>query len=418
MLPLYAALIPTLILFCGLTVDIANLQLARISMQTAADAAALGAQVAHDREDSTFVTQGMDDAGLNGYTNGVNGVTVQISMNPPSGYFSGYNDVIVASVSQQVPTFFMGLAGFNQVTVAATAQAILTPCAYFTGAKGLTTYAVNLPNPTGSSIGYWGGSTLGCTVYVGTAINVGSISSLWANATDVVGASSSSVLSGGVFHAPRFGAQSVSDPLAGISQPTFSSCSHPAGTGITAGTGSVHITASGSYTLNPGTYCGGLNFSGGGTFTLNPGLYIICGGGTWNGVTVNGTGVTLFFTTQTAGSGYGQFIVENGSYNLSAPTTSTSSSIPSILIFGDRNWVNTSANGQDFQFLAGVYKGDGIYYTTGTGIEVSGSTFSGTNYFGFDTDNLYVVSSAICPLGNYSAFSTGNPFGHLGGLVQ
>jgi Flp pilus assembly protein TadG len=416
MLPLYAILLPVFLLFCGLTLDVANLELAKLSMQNAADAAALGAQVAHDREDSTYIAQGIADAGLNGYTNGVNGVTVSISDTPSSGDYSGYNDVIVATVSQPISTYFMGLAGLSTVSVSSSSQSIVTPCAYFTGAKGLTTYALNLSSPSGSSIGYWGGSNMGCTVYVGTSLFVGSISSLWANATDIVDPGSSSSISGGVYHAPRYGAAAVTDPLSGIAQPSFSSCSHPAGTGVAAGTAAVHITANGTYVLNPGTYCGGLNFSGGGTFTLNPGLYIICGGGTWNGVTVNGSGVTLFFTTQTAGSGYGQFIVENGTYTLSAPTVSSNNSIPKILLFGDRNWVHTAA--QDFQFLAGVYKGDGIYYTTGTGIEVSGSTFSGTNYFGFDTDNLYAVSSAICPLGNYSAFSNGNPFGHLGGLVE
>lgn len=417
MMPLYAALIPLLILFCGLTMDIANLQLTKLTMQTAADAAALGAQVAHDREDSTYATQGMADAGLNGFTNGVNGVTVQITKNPATGYYAGYNDVIVATITQQVSTYFMGLAGFNKISVSAAAKSMVTPCSYFTGAKGLTTYALNLQGPSGSSIGDWGGSDMGCTVYVGTGINVGSISSLWANATDVVGAASQSVLSGGIFHTPRFGAQSISDPLAGITQPAFSSCTHPAGTGVAAGTAAVNITASGTYVLNPGTYCGGLNFSGGGNFTLNPGLYIICGGGTWNGVHVTGTGVTLFFT-QKGDNNYGQFVVTMGTYTLSAPLTASSGSIPKIVIFGDRSWKNTSAGGQDFQFLSGVYQGDGIYYTTGTGIEVSGSTFSGTNYFGFDTDNLNIVSSAISPLGNYSAFSDGNPFANLGGMVE
>jgi len=418
MIPFYALLLPILFMFCGLTLDVANMEMTKMRMQSAADAAALGAQIAHDREDTDWVNQGIDDASVNGFTNGVNNTTVTVAENPTTGAYTGYYDAIVATIKQQVPTYFMKLAGVSNMTVSATGVSLMTPCAYFTGARSpaLTTYALNLS--TGSSIGRWGGSTMGCPIYVGTGIKVDSNSSLWTNAENVAGSNVASSLSGGIFHAPKYSTQSHADPLlAKITQPTFSSCSHPAGTGVASGTAPVHITTNGSYTLNPGTYCGGLNFSGGGTFTLNPGLYTICAGANWNGVHVNGTGVTLFFT-QKGDNIYGQFIVTMGTYNLSAPTSSANGGIPKILVFGDRHWVNTAPSGQDFQFLSGVYTGDGIYYTTGTGIEVLGSTFSGTNYFGFDTDNMLIVSSAVSPLGNYSAFSDGNPLGPIGGVVE
>jgi Flp pilus assembly protein TadG len=417
MIPFYALLLPILFMFCGLTLDVANMELTKLTMQNASDAAALGAQIAHDREDTDWVNQGIGDAGLNGFKNGVNSTIVTIAERPSTGTYAGYYDAIVVTIQQQVPTYFMRIAGVNSLTVNASSVSLMTPCSYFTGAKtpALTPYALNLS--TGSSIGRWGGSTMGCPIYVGTGIKVDSNSSLWTNAENVAGSNVASSLSGGVFHAPRYSAPAHSDPLTSITQPAFVSCNHPAGTGVASGTASVHITTNGSYTLNPGTYCGGLNFSGGGTFTLNPGLYIICAGANWNGVHVNGTGVTLFFT-QKGDNIYGQFIVTMGTYNLSAPISSANGSIPKILVFGDRHWVNTAASGQDFQFLSGVYTGDGIYYTTGTGIEVLGSTFSGSNYFGFDTDNMLIVSSAVSPLGNYSAFSDGNPFRPQGGLME
>ncbi|MFZ1085208.1 MAG: pilus assembly protein TadG-related protein [Terracidiphilus sp.] len=414
MMTFYALLLPVIILFCGLTLDVANLELTKMQMQSAADAAALGAQVAHDREDTAWVADGIADAGTNGFTNGVNGVVVTIAEQPSAGVYAGDYDAIQVTITKPVSMYIMRIAGVSNLTVMAQAASVMTPCSYFTGARSLTTYALNLS--TGSSIGRWGGSTMGCSIYVGTGMKADTNSSVWTNAENVVGSAASSLLSGGLFHAPHYGANAYSDPLSSITQPVFSSCNHPAGTGVTAGTASVHITANGSYTLNPGTYCGGLNFSGGGTFTLNSGLYIICGGANWNGVHVNGTGVTLFFT-QKGDNVYGQFIVTMGTYTLSAPGNG-GSGIPKIVVFGDRNWVNTSASGQDFQFLSGVYTGDGIYYTTRTGIEVLGSTFSGTNYFGFDTDNMLIVSSAVSPLGNYSSFSDGNPFRPLGGVVE
>jgi len=81
-----------------------------------------------------------------------------------------------------------------------------------------------------------------------------------------------------------------------------------------------------SVTLNPGVFCGSINFNGvtSGTVTLNPGLYEIHG--TWNvnsGWTVNGTDVTFYFVDQNA------MVHFNGATaaTLSAPTTGTYANI-------------------------------------------------------------------------------------------
>jgi Flp pilus assembly protein TadG len=81
-----------------------------------------------------------------------------------------------------------------------------------------------------------------------------------------------------------------------------------------------------SATLNPGVFCGSINFNGvtNGTVTLNPGLYEIHG--IWNvnsGWTVNGSGVTLYFVDQNAGVHFNS----TTSATLSAPTTGTYANI-------------------------------------------------------------------------------------------
>jgi Flp pilus assembly protein TadG len=70
-------------------------------------------------------------------------------------------------------------------------------------------------------------------------------------------------------------------------------------------------------TLNPGTYCGGINFNSGvKTITLNPGIYIIKDSWNINGATVNGNGVTFYFP------GNANFQLNgNTRFNISAPTT-------------------------------------------------------------------------------------------------
>jgi len=81
-----------------------------------------------------------------------------------------------------------------------------------------------------------------------------------------------------------------------------------------------------SVTLNPGVFCGSINFNGvtNGTVTLNPGLYEIHG--TWSvnsGWTVNGSGVTFYLVDQNA------LVHFNGTTGatLSAPTTGTYANI-------------------------------------------------------------------------------------------
>ena len=132
----------------------------------------------------------------------------------------------------------------------------------------------------------------------------------------------------------------ISDPFAG-KLPTVStnSCSSipNANNNLNYNSGSSAAVLSGgvygginfnntSVTLNPGVFCGSINFNGvtNGTVTLNPGLYEIHG--TWNvnsGWTVNGSGVTLYFVDQNA------MVHFNGTTGatLSAPTTGTYANI-------------------------------------------------------------------------------------------
>jgi hypothetical protein len=74
---------------------------------------------------------------------------------------------------------------------------------------------------------------------------------------------------------------------------------------------------SSTVTLNPGTYCGGINFNSGvSTITLNPGVYHIKEPWNINGAVVNGAGVTLYFP------GDANFQMNgNTRLNLSAPTS-------------------------------------------------------------------------------------------------
>jgi Flp pilus assembly protein TadG len=422
MSPLFAMTLMVSVLFCGITLDLGLIEFTKLHMQQAADAAALGAQVSHDQEDPNYLSNGVADAGLNGFTNGVNNTTVSLTEAPATGTYAGQYDAVQATITHQLPISFMaGLVG-SKKGITVTATALETPCVYILSAHSSVAPTYPLELTSGSSLGFMGGSSMGCPVYVTRGLSVSADSSLWTNATNVTGSAGASSVTGGFYHQPRYGALTQSDPLAytaacatlsaqcingnayGISPPSFSSCNYTNQTWIGA-----------TVALNPGTYCNSFNFTGQ-IVTLSPGLYIITGGATWTNAIVSGSGVTLYFT-QGGGSSFGQFKATSTPITLSAPTTSINGGIPTILMMNDPNWVPTSA--QDFQFLSGSSSsGDGIYYLNNTGISISSSTFTAADYLCFDVDNMLVTASAVQPRSNFSPVATGNPFTPIGNLVQ
>ena len=97
------------------------------------------------------------------------------------------------------------------------------------------------------------------------------------------------------------------DPFASMSPSTSAACTH-----------TNYSQSSGTYSLNPGVYCGGLTLTGGPTVALNPGTYVIrdgqlkmSGGGSMTGI-----GVTFVFEGSASVDLSG-----GGTYHLVAPTS-------------------------------------------------------------------------------------------------
>ncbi|WP_263376307.1 pilus assembly protein TadG-related protein [Granulicella aggregans] len=401
MIPLYAVVLPVLVLFCGLSIDIGMLELKKLQMQSATDAAALGAELEAERGTNNWVNIGIAEAGVNGFTNGSNNTTVSIVEQATSGAYNGRYDAIQATITQSVNTIFMGAFNGGKFTLTTQSSALMTPCVYTLGNGTLQNQSLEV----------YTGSLLGdsCPIYA-TTLDDESSGNIAVESVDISGSSSTSMVGGFVYPSPVYNVPTLTDPLASTASPTAfnGTCNHT----------SYSIT-SGSATLNPGNYCKGLNISNA-TVTLNPGLYTITGGASWSGATVSGTGVTLFFTTG-GGGGYGQLLVLSGStVTLSAANDSSTGTIPAtpaILVFADRNWTTTAA--QDFQVRNSSFTGDGIWYIPKAGLNVwSDTAFTGTNYLGIVADNLFTGGTQIKLLNNYSYITTGNPFRKLGTLVQ
>ena len=397
-LPFFAIVLPVMILFCGLVLDLSMLQLKTLQMQTAADAAAVGAELEAERGAGDWVSQGTADAAINGFTNGSKGLTVTLAQLPTSGPYAGRYDTLQASLTQQVSTIFMGALNGGTVTLRTQAAALMTPCVYLTGTGALQTYSLDLFS------GSFDGNT--CPININTSVRVQSNGNTATVAMNVAGASSSSSMSGFVYPAPHYNVPLIADPLAATVSPSFNgSCNYTS-----------YSLSGGTATLSPGNYCKGITLTNS-TVVLNPGLYIITGGATWNNSSVSGSSITLFFT-QGGGASYGKFTIANAStVTISAPNDTSNGTIPGILVFADRHWVTTDA--QDFALENSSIQGDGIWYLPGAGLYLSTcGTFTSPHYLGIVADNIYSGGTIINVMNNYSYLAGGNPFRLQGGLVQ
>jgi hypothetical protein len=246
-----------------------------------------------------------------------------------------------------------------------------------------------------------------CPLYVAKNVYLSSNMTLYEHALNATGpAGQSSLL--GTFNTPAYNAVTVVDPLAGVTQPTLGTCNH---TSFTVATSAWTV-------INPGNYCGTSSTPGmkltGANVSFNPGVYVITGGFHSTGTSLFGSGVTLFFT-KSGTTPYGQVIFDGVSQVYLTPPTS--GALVNIVLFTDRNWVHTTA--QDVQFNDSNFDGAGIWYVTGSGVQLTAkaSTWSST-YISVVTDSLYVESSTLNLFGDFSTINTGNPFRPKAVLVQ
>lgn len=434
MSPIFVLGLLVSVFFCGLTVDIGRMELKKVQLQTAADAAALGAELESERGVPGGVTNagtawdwvahGKADAALNGFTDGQNGTTVTIVQNPTSGAYAGRYDAIQATVSQTYKTIFMGVLNSGRYTLSAQAIALVPTCTYFLGAQSAS-YSYSFNNASA-------GLNSACPVYSGYSASVDAFAKMWGFGLNISGPSSSSLPQGWMTQVSQgpgasgnpagqsatYNAPIVTDPLSYIPHPTTTHCDFQS-----------YSLTSGSATLNPGTYCGsnaapstvGMNITNA-SVTLNPGLYYITGGVNWQHANVTGTGVTLFFSNRNGLNNYGQVNIGNSGgasvITLSAPTDSTNGAIPGILFFADRRWISTAS--MDFNFgTYGSFTGDGIWYLPNTGLYIwLNGTFSVPHYGSLVVRNTYIFGTSVNSNGDYSWLSGGSPFRRQAVLVQ
>jgi len=336
-----------LLAIVGLAVDTGYLQLVKTRMQAAADAAAIGGvQEIMQNGAGHVVSAAKADAALNGFTDGVNCVTITVNHPPASGSYTSDQTGVEAIVSQNVGPFFMRLLGFTSVNVRARAvarQGSGANCFY-----ALDPHAASAFSASGASAVHIGGGVMvessSATALVATGgahVTAASFTVVGNYFVDTSGAS--------VTPAPATHALPSGDPLAYLTPPAAGGAclqtNYSIGNGLTS-------------TIDPGVYCHGITIKGGAHITMNAGTYVLRGGGLTvsNGATLHGTGVT-FYNTQASGYTYAAVSLLGGvAVQLTAPTTG---SLAGILFFQDRSVAsglqNTFSNGSTSVFNGSLY---------------------------------------------------------------
>lgn len=307
-------LLPLLISFMALAIDVGYLYSVKRKLQTAADATALAC--AHQMQRAQPCT----------YQNGANN---DFAIDLPGFYGIDWSNVntsqpaanqVQVQVSQSTPTFFLKVISINSVDVNATARAEMRPNCVTT----LDPAAANsFQTSTGANL-----QMTDCGIFThsdhASAFNAVAGSTVNALSVDVVGGKTAT---GSVTPTPMVGVTGVGDPLAMLPDMTPGACDH------------INLEVKSSTTLSPGVYCGGITLRLKPTVTFSPGVYYLVGGGLNTGAgysAIVGAGVVFFNTQSLPTYPYGPILigVSNGnSFQLSAPT---SGAYKGILFYQDR----------------------------------------------------------------------------------
>lgn len=326
----------------SLGVEVASLFLKHRQMQSAADNAALaGAMALAASSTSGVTTEAKAVAAQNGFTSGVNSVSVTVNNPPLSGNLVGNAGAVEVLISQPQTLPLAGLTYKGPWTVGARAVATVgnnaSSCALELDTSSTT--GVQISNGAVVNLNQCG---LSANAIGGTAVSV--IGGATLNASTVVVSGAVNVSNGGAINVTgsiKTAQPATADPYSSVQIPTSSGCKYGS-----AGHPLTLAWASSTQTLKPdGVYCGGLVMGNGAQVVMTPGVYIIKGGAftLGGGITLTGTGVTIVLTG--SGSDYANVDIGNGAtVTLSAPTTGTTAG---LVFFQDPNAPHTETN--DFE---------------------------------------------------------------------
>lgn len=372
---LILAAVSTLLLvsILALALDLGSLQQQRRMAQTAADAGALAGaiEIWRNRIDSVEESAASETK-RNGFEHLVNGNVVTVTYPATNAPFAGPNFVHVA-VERTAPNFFAKVFGYSSSVIHTQATAGIT----------FSEYCLLVLDPSGNDALKLENSSRLTGLNCGAQVN--STSATGANVTGqqaqitvpFLGVGGPSI--GGVSKVtttttstPAYNVPPTADPMSQTVMPTVpNTCDF--------GSLSAGYNAVGTQTLQPGTYCGGINVQG--NYSLVNGLYILRGGGlrvVGGGFSLRstGTGTTFLNTAPPPGASYswGPVYIQAGSVSLDLfGNTDPTSALPSVLFYTD----------PAAPYMVNLFKANSVsrmdgtmYFPTGLVKFESGATFT------------------------------------------
>ena len=385
-------MLPVLLGISGLALDASLWYAQKRSAQAIADTAAYATilEISRTGDETLAKSAAKNDAIVHGLDESA-GDNITFNFPPKFGAYAGTPGYYEVIVERPAPVFLSGLfvGDFNTAAraVSGGAKGPNPPCLLASDPSMKDAFKVN--NGTVR--------TTGCNIHVNSndssALNVAKNGILDADPIDIVG---DYVNKGTMTSTPSTGVGSMTDPLAGLSTPGFSGCDHD----------DVELS-SGSHTLSPGVYCGGIDLSGTAQVTMEPGTYIITGDdddddastlSVTGQASLAGNGVTAYFDGDSSLSVNGQ-----GNLDLSAPT---SGDYAGMLFHGDPN---SDPDTQHMITGNGTAIFDGIMYFPNAVAKINGNgnTTSNTDisavmarqlrFGGNGTLNFHISEGAILP---------------------
>jgi Flp pilus assembly protein TadG len=361
----------------GTAVDYSAANNARTNLQISLDAALL----AGAKDGSANWTT----AALNTFNANVN---PKFASNVSANFQLTSTRAYTGSVTATVPSNFLGVLGVSNFNIGVTGTATVPPS---TGAY----YCVMALNRTAqASLQLTGNASITinapkCVIQV----NSSSSRAVEMNGNTVIQAVENCFVGGvstvgnsRLSPAPDATCKPIPDPFANYPRPTVGNCDFT----------NYKLSGGKTVTLQPGVYCGGMDFSGPVNVTFAPGLYVIKDGViTETGGTFTGNGVSFFLT------GYNTSLQLSGQANWHL-VAAANGPLPGFAIFLDPDGPSGLAG--SFSSLSGQAElyFEGIVYLPKQEVTVSGnaSAFAPSPYTSYIGDTLRFVGNGDLVINN------------------
>src|SRR3954451_3288334 len=293
------------------------------------------------------------------------------------------------TVTATVPSNFLGVLGVSGINISATGTATVPPAS--TGAY----YCVMARNRTAqAALQLTGNASITinapkCVVQVNSSsvravdmngnTRIQSVENCFVGGITKVGNST-------ISPAPDPTCKAIPDPFANYPHPTVGACNFT----------NYQLSGNKTVTLQPGVYCGGMNFSGPVKVTFAPGLYVIKDGIiSESGGTFTGNGVSFFLT------GYNTSLQLSGQadWHLIA---SANGPLPGFAIFLDPDGPSGLAGSTSSLSGQAELYFEGIVYLPKQEVTVSGtaSAFAPSPYTSYIGDTLRFVGNGDLVINN------------------